>query len=224
MINNQNQLMLVADLIAAQFGSSTEVVLHDFTGDLDHSIVYIVNGHVTGRTVGDAPTQSFLRYMNLNGPRKKMEKIRHVSHLPDGRIIRSSTVNFFDEDGTLNSSLCINQDITDLVALENAVKGLSDANYFESSTLSSYNEFDAPPSSIHGMMDNIITEGLSAIGTPPDKMNKEAKIKLLKFLDERGVFLIQKSGQKVCSLLGISKFTLYNYLEEIRGKDKKNSK
>ena len=74
------------------------------------------------------------------------------------------------------------------------------------------------------MMDNIITEGLSAIGTPPDKMNKEAKIKLLKFLDERGVFLIQKSGQKVCSLLGISKFTLYNYLEEIRGKDKKNSK
>ena len=159
MINNQNQLMLVADLIAAQFGSSTEVVLHDFTGDLDHSIVYIVNGHVTGRTVGDAPTQSFLRYMNLNGPRKKMEKIRHVSHLPDGRIIRSSTVNFFDEDGTLNSSLCINQDITDLVALENAVKGLSDANYFESSALSSYNEFDAPPSSIHGMMDNIITEG-----------------------------------------------------------------
>lgn len=52
-------------------------------------------------------------------------------------------------------------------------------------------------------------------------MNKEAKIKLLRFLDERGVFLIQKSGQKVCELLGISKFTLYNYLEEARGKEKK---
>ena len=223
MIDNQSQLMLVADLIAAHFGSSTEVVLHDFTGDVDHSIVYIVNGHVTGRTIGDAPTQSFLRYMNLHGPRKKIDKIRHVSHLSDGRIIRSSTVNFFDDDGTLTGSLCINQDITELVALENAIKGLSDANYFESSALSTYNEFETTPS-IHSMMDNIITEGLTLIGTPPDKMNKEAKIKLLKFLDERGVFLIQKSGQKVCNLLGISKFTLYNYLEEIRGKDKKGMK
>ena len=221
MVNNFDQLKQIADLVAAQFGSAAEVVIHDFTGELDHTIVYIVNGHVTGRTIGDAPTQSFLKYMNVNHPRKSIEKVRHISHLPNGRIIRSSTANFFDEDGTLNSSLCINQDITDLVALENAVKGLSESGQFETSVLSTNgNEFDLKPSSIHGMMDNIITEALAFIGTPPDKMNKDAKIKLLQFLDERGVFMIQKSGQKVCELLGISKFTLYNYLEEARGKEK----
>ena len=215
--------MLVADLIAAQFGSSTEVVLHDFTGDLDHSIVYIVNGrHGENRrrradSVFPALHESQRTEKKDGKDQARISPARWQDHPLFYRKL-------FDEDGTLNSSLCINQDITDLVALENAVKGLSDANYFESSALSSHNRFDAPPSSIHGMMDNIITEGLSAIGTPPDKMNKEAKIKLLKFLDERGVFLIQKSGQKVCSLLGISKFTLYNYLEEIRGKEKKNSK
>lgn len=221
MVHNIEQLKHIADLIAAQFGPATEVVIHDFTGDIEHSIVYIVNGHVTGRKVGDAPTQSFLEYIKTSHQRKTIEKVRHLSHLPDGRLIRSSTADFFDEDGTLNSALCINQDITDLVALENAIKGLSEAKYFDSSALPNYNEFDVQPSSIHGMMDNIITEALSAIGTPPAKMNKEAKIKLLKFLDERGVFLIQKSGQKVCDLLGISKFTLYNYLEEARGKVKK---
>ena len=221
MVNNFDQLKQIADLVAAQFGSAAEVVIHDFTGELDHTIVYIVNGHVTGRTIGDAPTQSFLKYMNVNHPRKSIEKVRHISHLPNGRIIRSSTANFFDEDGTLNSSLCINQDITDLVALENAVKGLSESGQFETSVLyTNGNEFDLQPSSIHGMMDNIITEALAFIGTPPDKMNKDAKIKLLQFLDERGVFMIQKSGQKVCELLGISKFTLYNYLEEARGKEK----
>ena len=221
MVNNFDQLKQIADLVAAQFGSAAEVVIHDFTGELDHTIVYIVNGHVTGRTIGDAPTQSFLKYMNVNHPRKSIEKVHHISHLPNGRIIRSSTANFFDEDGTLNSSLCINQDITDLVALENAVKGLSESGQFETSVLSTNgNEFDLQPSSIHGMMDNIITEALAFIGTPPDKMNKDAKIKLLQFLDERGVFMIQKSGQKVCELLGISKFTLYNYLEEARGKEK----
>ncbi|MEE0741513.1 MAG: helix-turn-helix transcriptional regulator [Emergencia sp.] len=220
MIKNKEQLIQIANLIAAQFGASIEVVVHDFTGDLDHTIVYIVNGHVTGRRIGDAPTKSFVNY--IDSRKGKMDKIRFVSHLPDGRMVRSSTANFFDEDGTLNSSLCINQDITDLVALENAVKGLSDTNFFETTALSSGdNEFAVQPNSIHGLMDNFITEALAAIGTPPDKMNKEAKIKLIKFLDDRGVFMIQKSGQKVCDLLGISKFTLYNYLEEARGKEKK---
>lgn len=215
MIKNFEQLKAIADLIAAQFGPSVEVVLHDFTGELDHSIAYIVNGHVTGRKIGDAPTTSFLNYLNQQGP---LEKIRHLSHLPDGRLIRSSTSNFFDEDGTLNSSLCINQDITELAALEKAVKGMCDSGYLETNALAGDNEFDLQPASIHGLMDNIITEALSSIGTPPKKMNKDAKIKLLRILDERGVFLIQKSGQKVCDLLGISKFTLYNYLEEVRGK------
>ena len=93
----------IANLIAAQFGASIEVVVHDFTGDLDHTIVYIVNGHVTGRRIGDAPTKSFVNY--IDSRKGKMDKIRFVSHLPDGRMVRSSTANFFDEDGTLNSSL-----------------------------------------------------------------------------------------------------------------------
>jgi predicted transcriptional regulator YheO len=33
-------------------------------------------------------------------------------------------------------------------------------------------------------------------------------------LDEKGAFLIKKAGEKICAYLGISKFTLYNYLEE----------
>ena len=34
-------------------------------------------------------------------------------------------------------------------------------------------------------------------------------------LDRKGALLITKSGPKICQALGISKFTLYNYLEEI---------
>ena len=109
MVNNEAQLRLVADLIAAQFGPSTEVVLHDFGGDIDHTIVYIVNGHVTGRRIGDGPTQAFLRYMKHQGT--TLDKIRYVTHTADGRMIRSSTVNFFDSDGILNSAMCINQDV-----------------------------------------------------------------------------------------------------------------
>ena len=47
-------------------------------------------------------------------------------------------------------------------------------------------------------------------------MTKEDKIAFIKFLDDRGMFLISKSGPRICEILGISKFTLYNYLEIIR--------
>ena len=41
-------------------------------------------------------------------------------------------------------------------------------------------------------------------------------MKVLRFLDDRGAFLISKSSTKICQILEISKFTLYNYLDEVR--------
>jgi predicted transcriptional regulator YheO len=201
-----------ADVIAAQFGPDTEVVIHDFTQDLDHTIVYIVNGHVTGRTIGDGPTKSFLRDLTENNNFQK--RPRTISITDDGRTIRSSTVNYCNDDGTLACAMCINQDITSLVALENAFQSMTKDKYFETSIQQEAE--DTGSISIQDVMESLITEGIHKIGMPPDQMNREAKIAFIKFLNERGVFKIQKSGQEVCSLLNISKFTLYNYMEEAK--------
>lgn len=201
-----------ADVIAAQFGPDTEVVVHDFTRDLDHTIVHIVNGHVTGRKVGDGPTKSFLRDLTENNSFQK--RPRTISITDDGRTIRSSTVNYCNDDGTLACSMCINQDITSLVALESAFQGMTKGKYFETSIQQEADE--TGNISIQDAMESLITEGIHKIGMPPDQMNREAKIAFIKFLNERGVFKIQKSGQEVCSLLNISKFTLYNYMEEAK--------
>ena len=51
-------LKQLADGVAAQFGSNCEVVIHEVNSSrMDHSIVYIVNGHVTGRKIGDGASQ-----------------------------------------------------------------------------------------------------------------------------------------------------------------------
>ena len=39
---------------------------------------------------------------------------------------------------------------------------------------------------------------------------------VIEILDNKGVFLISKSSERVCEFLGISKFTLYNYLDQVR--------
>jgi predicted transcriptional regulator YheO len=51
-------------------------------------------------------------------------------------------------------------------------------------------------------------------------MNREDKIKAIRFLQDKGAFLITKSGDKVSKYFGISKFTLYNYIDvKENGKD-----
>ena len=45
-------------------------------------------------------------------------------------------------------------------------------------------------------------------------MNKEEKIQAIQFLRDAGAFLITKSGDKVSNFYGISKFTLYSYIDQ----------
>ena len=47
-------------------------------------------------------------------------------------------------------------------------------------------------------------------------MTREDKIEFIKLLDDKGVFYITKSSEKVCQYLNISKYTFYNYLDTIR--------
>lgn len=47
--------------LAAQFGSNCEIVIHDLeSNDVEHSIVAIENGYITGRKLGDGPSHIVL--------------------------------------------------------------------------------------------------------------------------------------------------------------------
>ena len=53
-----NMLRTIAKGIAAQFGPCCEVVVHEISEhSAERSIVAIENGHVTGRKLGDGPSQ-----------------------------------------------------------------------------------------------------------------------------------------------------------------------
>ena len=69
---------------------------------------------------------------------------------------------------------------------------------------------------INEMLDCLMDQAQLTIGKNTALMTKEDKIAYIRFLDERGAFLITKSGPRVCEALGISKYTLYNYLEAAR--------
>ncbi|MNG32588.1 hypothetical protein D3C84_1186390 [compost metagenome] len=48
-------------------------------------------------------------------------------------------------------------------------------------------------------------------------MNKQAKVEAVRIMQERGLFIVKGGVEKAASALGVTRYTIYNYLEQLRG-------
>lgn len=192
--------------IAAQFGSHCEVVVHDLSNHFtENSIVIIENGHVTSRKAGDGPSHVVLEA--LHGDRSKLQDhLNYLTKTSDGRILKSSTIYIRDEKGEVVGIFSINYDITGLLMIENSIKPLITAEVEEK-------EPERITQNVNELLDELIEQSVRLVGKPVALMGKEDKIKAIQFLNNTGAFLITKSGDKVSKFFGISKYTLYSYID-----------
>ncbi len=195
--------------IAAQAGPDCEVVLHDYEDDYDHTIVAIENGHVTGRKVGDCGTNLGLEV--LRGTVSNGDKYNYMTQTRDGKMLKSSSIYIYDDDGQAIGALCMNWDITEYINAGKALQHITDVSPDDAAD-SEVKEVIS--SNVNDILDAMIYDSLNYVGKPVDKMSKEDKMKGLRYLDEKGAFLIKKSGEKVMEFYKISKYTLYNYLDQ----------
>jgi predicted transcriptional regulator YheO len=200
-------------LIEKQFGSKCEVVLHDLTKDYNHTIVDIRNGSVTNRTIGGCGSNLGLEV--LRGTVVDGDRFNYVTTTQDGKILRSSSIYLKNDDGEVIGSLCINLNITETLQFEGFLRQF---NQFDTISNEEYFATD-----VNNLLAHLIQTGQDMIGKPASEMNKSEKIEFIRFLDDKGAFLITKSGEQICELLGISKFTFYNYLESSRNQNGTNS-
>ena len=78
--------------LALQFGPNCEVVVHDLeTEDVDHSIVVIENGHVSGRKLGDGPSHIVFESMH-EGTTDVHDREPYLTKTTDGKLLKSSTI------------------------------------------------------------------------------------------------------------------------------------
>lgn len=66
-------------------------------------------------------------------------------------------------------------------------------------------------------IDQLIEMAESALKKKVSEMNRVEKQQLVKFLDDRGAFLIRKAVEEVAGRLGVTRFTIYNYLDRETG-------
>jgi predicted transcriptional regulator YheO len=63
----------------------------------------------------------------------------------------------------------------------------------------------------------LLAQGEAHIGRPLSDMTRADKQRLVRYLDERGAFALRRSVESVAETLGVSRFTVYNYLDAARG-------
>ena len=203
-------LKQLAHGLAIQFGSSCEIAIHDLkTKDLEKSIVYIENGHVSNRQTGDGPSGIVLETLQSD-PSTIHDKLSYLTKTEDGRILKSSTFYIRDDDGSISYIFSLNYDITAFTAASTAIQSLI-------ATKDSLPDLtgDSPRQITHNvneLLDLLIEQAVAKVGKPVAMMNKDDKVAVVQYLDHAGAFLITKSGDKVSSYLGILKFTLYSYM------------
>ena len=66
---------------------------------------------------------------------------------------------------------------------------------------------------INDLLDDLIEQSVALVGKPVALMNKDDKVKAIRFLNQNGAFLVTKSGDKIAKYFGISKYTLYSYID-----------
>jgi hypothetical protein len=65
-------------------------------------------------------------------------------------------------------------------------------------------------------LDELIALAEHQVGRPIAQMSRAEKQSVVRILDQRGAFAVRKSVETVAEALGVSRFTVYNYLDSIR--------
>ena len=198
-------LMQVADGIADQFGSSCEVAIHDPYETDGASVVYAVNEYPSGQTAGSRKGRMQLKKETLS-ELKARGHITYMLKTPDGKVLKTSAICLRNELGEAEAILTIRYDVSKLLILEGAIRDLI-------STEPARRQEPEKVLNVNELLEQLIQQSVELVGKPVAMMNKEDKIRAIQFLNRNGAFLITKSGDKVARYFGISKYTLYSYID-----------
>ncbi len=201
-------LKRLAEGIVAVVGPHCEVVVHDFR-DPEHSIVYIA-GNVTGRRIGaPVPDLSFISgELGRDTPDQLNYRARIGTH-----HLQSSTIWIPDDDGTPIGAVCINVDYQDLIHARQLLDKLATSTQ----NLSDLMVMSTFAKDVDDLIELSISEFLHQEGIRSvEVLDAGEKLRLIKVLEERGLFQIRGAVKRVAGLLDVSRATIYNYRSSLK--------
>lgn len=205
--------------IGESLGEHCEVVLQNCSkGCID----MIVNGHISGRKVGDPLTDLAKRIIKNNDWQEYDYITGYEGRTLDGKLLRSSTF-FIKDDGKLVGMLCINLDTSHYSQISELILSLGGLSMTGKAVLIG-NEHDSKQETFT----NSIAESFTSVirnlygNEIPENFTQEDRINIIQHLDEKEVFEIKTAISYIAPKLKCSESSVYRYLQKVRKEKLKN--
>ncbi len=198
---------IVAEAIAREFGSGCEVVVHSLE-NMAQSVIAIMNGHVTGRSVGSPITDLALKILdqsitsdsNIVGP--------YYSRTESGKPLKSVTMIIRNDKNKPIGFLCINFDLS--IPLMDLLRTFLDTSESNSEGSEHF------VTDVAQLVRSALKEERESVMRIEGLSRSERYRALILGLERKGIFGIKGAVECAARELGVTKFTIYKYLREVR--------
>ncbi|MCF7914994.1 MAG: PAS domain-containing protein [Spirochaetaceae bacterium] len=198
---------VIAQGIARQFGEYCEVVVHSLE-NYENSIVALENGQVTGRSVGGPMTDFALNVLERCDQEKQDVYGVYYTGTETGKNLKSTTIVIRNLEGRPIGLLCMNFDISAPFAklMESLLPQVTGTQKISE-------HFPLTPKDLVETSFNEVVEEINRkVGISPIQKNKL----IVEELYKRGIFNIKNGIDIVSEKLGVSRYTVYNYIREVK--------
>jgi len=198
----------VIDNMAEAIGSNCEVVLHNLA-NFGHSIVKIVNGHVTGRKVGAPFSGLGIEILKEAELSQKDVVNSYFNRLENGKLLKSSASIIRNAGGVPIAMICINIDLS--IPMVDFLREfvLTDSKYPQ-------REVEHFAVTMNGLVSNTLEMVMTRISNLREISPSDKNKRIVKELYLRGIFEKRGAIDIVAKKLGVSRYTIYNYLREAK--------
>jgi len=191
-------------------GKHFEIVLHDITNK-EKSIVAIANGHITKRKVG-APVTDLLMEMIHKANNNNDQKLNYTTQNKNGKPLKSSTFLIRNKENEIVGAICINIDLTSIKIANDFINEISQIQI-------NNNTSEYFPENTDDFLDYTINKGMEKLDKPVHLTDKEEKVQVVTYLVNNNVFNIKGAVDIVAQKLNVSRYTIYNYIDEVKAKE-----
>ena len=201
-------LKRMADATAGAYGRNCEVAVHDLD-DMERSLVHVA-GKVTGREPGAPITDLAYRMLKEHGDNAP-DLVNYRSVTKTGRTLKCATVFVRDETGRIRACWCVNQDITDFLSAKAALDEFTgDGNRQPEARNETFAE------SVDEMVESLVMGCASRLGKHPTAMSRDERVDLMLELHRKDVFRFRGAAETIAAVMGVSRYTVYNYLKQAK--------
>lgn len=197
----------IAEGVAEFWGDLCEVVIHNLE-NMDHSVMHILNGHLSGRQPGATISEVTLSFLNRMLADPNLKHLSYFAKDKRGETFKASITAIYGEKGNIIGLFCLNVYLA--TPLSAFVQCLTPGENASHENLSETFVENTEELMLHAL-EEAKKAVYSNLAISSSNKNKE----IVFILYQKGIFNLKDSVITIAEHLGISKNTVYMHIRNM---------